>query len=326
MPVTVRQLEIFNAVVENGQVTKAAQKLFITQSAVSLALNEMENQLGGVLFDRSGRRLELNDRGRYFLPLSREILDKLEDLDCLMNEKDGQFAGTLNLVASSTIGNYVLPYLITAFKSMHPDVYFNMLVSNTKTAEKMILDRAVDLGFIEGEVNHEKINVTNWFQDELVLITRSTKDTESEQMCDVATDLKNYKFVMREAGSGTAQIFKTKLGKHVTDLNVVMELGHTEAIKKAVEAGAGIGCLSSLTVCRAMNRGWLRQITLKGVNMQRQLYVIQHKNKAKTRLMNEFLDFCFLLSQCEQGRSCLSSPENFQELVLQFSEEENKTG
>ncbi len=318
MPITMRQLEIFKAVVDTGQVTKAAQSLYITQSAVSLALNEMENQLGGALFDRIGRRLELNDRGRYFLPLSREILDKLEDLDSLMNEKDGKFAGTLKLVASSTIGNYVLPYLITVFKSMYPDVHFNMLVSNTNTAEKMIIDRTVDLGFVEGDVNNEKISVTNWFQDELVLIVRSTNDSESEIVCDVATDLKKYKWVMREPGSGTAQIFKSKLGKHVTDLDVVMELGHTEAIKKAVEAGAGIGCLSSLTVCRAISRGWLQQVRLEGVDMTRQLVIIQHKDKAKTRLMNEFLEFCFLLSRCSEGQACLSSPENFQELVLQF--------
>jgi DNA-binding transcriptional LysR family regulator len=318
MPITMRQLEIFKAVVDTGQVTKAAQSLYITQSAVSLALNEMENQLGGALFDRIGRRLELNDRGRYFLPLSREILDKLEDLDSLMNEKDGKFAGTLKLVASSTIGNYVLPYLITVFKNMYPDVHFNMLVSNTNTAEKMIIDRTVDLGFVEGDVNNEKISVTNWFQDELVLIVRSTSDSESEIVCDVTTDLKKYKWVMREPGSGTAQIFKSKLGKYVTDLDVVMELGHTEAIKKAVEAGAGIGCLSSLTVCRAISRGWLQQVRLEGVDMTRQLVIIQHKDKAKTRLMNEFLEFCFLLSRCSEGQACLSSPENFQELVLQF--------
>lgn len=319
MSITMRQLEIFKAVVDTGQVTKAAQSLFITQSAVSLALNEMENQLGGPLFDRIGRRLELNDRGRYFLPLSREILDKLEDLDNLMNEKDGEFAGTLKLVASSTIGNYVLPYLITVFKLMHPDVHFNMLVCNTNTAEKMILERTVDLGFVEGEVSNEKISVTNWFQDELFLITRPAKDTASEIVCDITTDLHKHKWVMREPGSGTAQTFKNKLGKHVTDLNVVMELGHTEAIKRAVAVGAGVGCLSNLAVCRAINRGWLQRIRLTGVDMTRQLCIIQHKNKAKTRLMNEFLDFCFLLSQCGEGQICLSSPEKFQELVLQFS-------
>jgi DNA-binding transcriptional LysR family regulator len=281
----------------------------------------MENQLGGNLFDRSGRSMKLNDRGRFFLPISRDILDKLEDLDCLMNEKDGKFAGSLQLVASSTIGNYVLPYLITAFKSMHPDVHFNMLVCNTRAAEKLILERSVDLGFVEGEVSHEQIKVTSWFQDELVLICHTTDNPEREIVLDVRTDLKTHKWVMREAGSGTAQTFKSKLGKYVTDLDVVMELGHTEAIKKAVEAGAGIGCLSNLTVCRAVNRGWLQEIQLEGVDMKRQLYVIQHKNKAKTRLMNEFLDFCYLLSQCSAGRSCLSSPEDFQELVLQFSKE-----
>jgi DNA-binding transcriptional LysR family regulator len=321
MSVTIRQLQIFNAVVESGQVTRAAQCLFISQSAVSLALNEMEIQLGGALFDRSGRCLELNDRGRYFLPISKDILDRLDNLDNLMNEKDGRFAGSLNLVASSTIGNYVLPYLITAFKSMHPNVHFNMLVYNTKTAEKLIIDRTVDLGFVEGEVNNEQITTEEWFQDELVLISRPPSTKESEIRCNVATDIKKYKWVMREPGSGTAQIFKSKLGEYVTDLNVVMEFGHTEAIKKAVEAGAGIGCLSNLTVYRAISRGWLQQVHLEGIDMKRQLYIIQHKNKAKTRLINEFLDFCFLLSRCDEGQACLSSPENFQNLVLHFTDE-----
>jgi DNA-binding transcriptional LysR family regulator len=318
MAVTIRQLKIFNAVVESGQVTKAAQGLSITQSAVSLALNEMENQLGGALFDRSGRSLELNDRGRYFLPICREILDKLDNLDMLMNEKDGQFGGSLNLVASSTIGNYILPYLLTAFKSMHPNVYFTMRVCDTETVERLIVDREADLGFVEGEVNNEQVTAKPWFQDELVLISGSTKNKEPEQVCNVATDIKKYQWVMREAGSRTAQIFKSKLGKYVTDLNVVMELGHTEAIKNAVETGAGIGCLSSLTVCRTIQRGGLQKIRLEGVDMKRQLYVIQHKNKARTHLMNEFLDFCFLLSQCREGQACLSSPESFQDLVRQF--------
>lgn len=324
MSATIRQLQIFNAVVENGQVTKAAQQLFLTQSAVSLALNEMENHLGGPLFDRSGRCLELNDRGRYFLPLSREILDKLEALNTLMNEKDGKFAGSLNLVASSTIGNYVLPYLITAFINMYPDVHINMLVYNTKTVKKLILDRTVDLGFVEGEVNNEQIVARDWFHDELVLISRPEKDANIQRVCDITTDLKNYKWVMREPGSGTAETFKSKLGKYVTNLNVVMELGNTEAIKKAVEAGAGIGCLSKLTVYRAISRGWLQEIPLLGVDTERQLSIIHHKNKAKTRLIHEFLDFCFLLTQCSKGNSCLSSPENFQKHILQFTEMKNR--
>lgn len=318
MSITIRQLEIFNAVVESGQVTKAAKSLLISQSAVSLALNEMENQLGGPLFDRTGRCLELNDRGRFLLPLGREILDKLENLDHLMNEKDGQFAGTLNLAASSTVGNYVLPYLITAFQNLHPSVFFNMLVSNTSSSEQLVMERAVDLAFVEGEVHNQQIITTQWFHDELVLVTRPLSDSASETTCDVATDIKKFDWIMREPGSGTAQTFKMKLGRHITDLNVIMELGHTEAIKKAVEAGAGVACLSNLTVCKEVDQKRLQQIMIQGVDMNRQLYILQHKSRAQTRLVHEFLDFCLLLSQCKEGRACLTSPENLERLIEQF--------
>ena len=181
------------------------------------------------------------------------------------------------------------------------------------------------LFFLEGKGTNDQVGVTNWFQDELVLFSGSTGEIGAKTVCDVTKDIKKYKWVMREAGSGTAQIFKSKLGRYVTDLNVVMELGHSEAIKKAVKADAGIGCLSNLAVCRAISRGWLYQIPLKGVDMRRQLTIIQHKNKAKTRLMSEFLDFCFVLSQHGEGQACLSSPEKFQDLVLQFTEKSKNT-
>jgi DNA-binding transcriptional LysR family regulator len=318
MAITFRQLEIFNAVVETQQVTKASKKLFITQSAVSLALIELENQLGGPIFDRQGRSLILNDRGRYLLPLSREIICQMNNVYTLMNEKDGNIVGSLNLVASSTIGNYVLPYLISAFKRMHPDVYITMLVLNTRAAEKLIVDRKVDAGFVEGEVNNEQVLVTPWFKDELVLISNADNITEDSDVCNVATDLKKYKWVMREQGSGTAQIFKKKLGKHVTDLNIIMELGHTEAIKSAVKSGVGVACLSNLTVCADVENGSLKRLYIEGVDMERQLSVIQHKNKVMTKLMQEFLDFCFLMSECSHGQACLSSPHTLMTLVKQF--------
>ena len=114
------------------------------------------------------------------------------------------------------------------------------------------------------------------------------------------------------------EIFKKKLGKHVTDLNIIMELGHTEAIKSAVKSGAGVGCLSNLTVCGDVENGSLKRLNIEGVDMERQLSVIQHKKKAMTKLMQEFLDFCFLMSQCSHGQACLSSPHTLMTLVEQF--------
>ncbi|MCX5877053.1 MAG: LysR family transcriptional regulator, partial [Deltaproteobacteria bacterium] len=119
MSITLRQLEIFVAVAETQQVTKASEKLFLTQSAVSMALNELQNQLGGPLFDRRGRALLINDRGRYLLPFAKEILCQINNIETLMTEKNDKVVGALKIVASSTVGNYVLPYLIGAFKQMH---------------------------------------------------------------------------------------------------------------------------------------------------------------------------------------------------------------
>ena len=319
MSITLRQLEIFVAVVEEKQVTKASKKLFITQSAVSLALSELESQLGGTLFDRDSRSLLLNDRGRYLLPLCREILYKVNNVCQLMNEKDGRIAGALKIVASSTIGNYVLPHLASVFKSIYPDVYITIQILNTRAAEQLIVDRKVDLGFVEGEVSNELIRVIPWFNDELVIIANPENFPAGDHRFNLARDMKRSTWIMREKGSGTAQIFKKKLGEYVTDLNVAMELGHTEAIKKAVQTGTGLGCLSNLAVCGEIDRGELKKLYLEDVDMKRTLFIIQHKNKVNTLLMAEFLGFCEIVCRCSQGRECFTSPQKIKSLLSQLS-------
>ena len=319
MQITLRQFEIFSAVVEEKQVTRASKKLFITQSAVSHALSELEEQLGGPLFDRDSRSLLLNDRGRYFLPLCREILAKTEHVWEVMNETKGVIAGSLNIVASSTIGNYVLPHLVGVFKSMYPETYLNIQIHNTRVAEQLILDRKVDIGFVEGEVEHENILVTPWFEDELVIIAHPRDILAISNRFHLQRDMSKAKWVMRVKGSGTAQIFKKKIGSQITKLNVVMELGHTEAVKKAVEAGCGLACLSNLAVSGEIERKELRELHLEGVDMKRTLHIIQHKSKVNTRLINEFLSFCKIMSRCSHGRECLTSPQKIKSLVKKYS-------
>ncbi len=320
MPITLRQLEIFIAVAETQQVTKASKKLFLTQSAVSMALAELENQLGGLLFDRQGRSLLLNDRGRYLLPLGQDIISQVNNVESLMSEHSGSLAGSLRIVASSTIGNYLLPYLIGFFIHRHPNVNIDMLVVNTKVAEELIVDGNYDLGFVEGAVSSERLQIIPWFQDELVIFAGPTHDTASRDHFRIPEDLKKCRWIMREEGSGTAQIFKSKLGEHASDLRVVMKLGHSEAIKKAVESGAGVGCLSILTICREMEHGWLKRFQVDGVDMHRQLLMIHRKNKAKTRLINKFMDFCSIMTECSQSRKCLTSPWKLQDLLANYDE------
>ncbi|PIE68692.1 MAG: LysR family transcriptional regulator [Deltaproteobacteria bacterium] len=319
MAVTLRQLEIFIAVAETQQVTRASKKLHLTQSAVSMALGELENQLGGPLFDRHGRSLLLNDRGRYLLPLAKEILNQVANIETMLNEEQDIVAGSLEIVASSTIGNYVLPYLIGAFMRQNPEAHINMLVLNTLAAERLVASGEADLGFVEGGVGVEGLTSEPWFEDELGVIVSPTHQLASTSSFQVPTDLKKTVWVMREEGSGTAETFTRKLGRHASMLKVATQTGHTEAIKKAVESGIGAACLSRLTVCREVKEGWLKILPIKGFNTRRQLSIIRREDKVTTRLMDEFLNFCKAVVENQLFKESLASPWKLQELLTSFT-------
>jgi len=325
MAITFRQLEIFIAVAETQQVTRASKKLFLTQSAVSMALGELENQLGGPLFDRHGRSLLLNDRGRYLLPLSKQILNQVANVETMLTEQSDSVAGVLEIVASSTIGNYVLPHLIGAFMQLHPDAHINMLVVNTMAAENLVAKGEADLGFVEGEINIDSLVASDWFEDELGIIVNPSHKLAAREAFKIPEDLKETSWVMREEGSGTAEIFTKKLGKHASLLKVVTKTGHTEAIKKAVESGTGAACLSMLTVRRELEHGWLKILPIEGMDMRRQLRVIQHKDKIVTKLMSEFLEFCELAAEGMSGEECLSLPDNLKTFLERYRSERNIT-
>ena len=321
MAITLRQLEIFIAVAETAQVTKASKKLFVTQSAVSMALAELENQLGGSLFDRHGRSLLLNARGRYLLPLAKDITCQVSNVETMMTERNDKLEGTIDVVASTTIGNYILPYLIGAFKRVHPKVHVNLLVYNTRYAEKLVQDGKMDVGYVEGLLStNREILVKPWFRDELVVLCGPADPLAYKDIFDIKIDLKDKKWIMREKGSGTDAIFRDKMHDYLDQITVVMEMGHPEAIKRAVESGAGIACLSSLCVCRETEHGWIKSLKVKGLDMKRQLQIIFRRDKEMQSHLVEFMNFCNVMSSCsEEERVCLSSPWKLQSLLARYS-------
>ncbi len=320
MSITLRQLEIFIAVAETAQVTKASKKLFVTQSAVSMALAELENQLGGSLFDRHGRSLLLNARGRFLLPLAKDITSQVSSIETTMSERNDKLDGLLKVVASTTLGNYILPYLIGAFKRIHPNVHVDLLVYNTKYAEKLVYENEMDVGFVEGPLaGKEEIQVRTWFEDELVVLCGPTDPLAHNDVFDISTDLEGKKWIMRETGSGTADSVSEKFGKYMNDVHIVMEMGHPEAVKRAVESGAGIACLSALCICREVEHGWLKGLKIEGLNMKRQLKIIQRKDLEISDAMAEFLSFCDVMTICDDSRICLSSPWKLQSLLARHS-------
>ena len=320
MSITLRQLEIFIAVAETAQVTKASKKLFVTQSAVSMALAELENQLGGSLFDRHGRSLILNARGRYLLPLGKDIVAQVGSIETIMSERNDKLEGHINIAASSSLGNYILPYLIGAFKKAHPKVHINMRVNNTKHVEKMVVDERADIGFVEGVLDKaDGIFARPWFKDELVVLTAPSDPIANNESYNLERDLPNSRWIMREKDSGTAAIFKQKMKGNFDKVNIVMEMGNPEAVKRAVESGVGIACLSALTICREVENGWLKNLKIDGIDMKRQLQIISRKDTQVDDALAEFLVFCDVMSDCDEENVCLSSPWKLQSMLARHS-------
>jgi DNA-binding transcriptional LysR family regulator len=136
---------------------------------------------------------------------------------------------------------------------------------------------------------------------------------------NIERDLAGSRWIMRERGSGTAAIFREKMKDHLDEVKIVMEMGHPESVKRAVESGVGIACLSALTICREVENGWLKSLKIDGLDMKRQLRIISRKDSQVDDAMAEFLGFCDVMSACEEENVCLSSPWKLQSLLARHS-------
>jgi len=194
------------------------------------------------------------------------------------------------------------------------------LVYNTRHAEKLVLDKEVDVGFVEGPLSgREEVQWRPWFEDELVVLCGPTDPLAHNEVFDIDTDLKGKKWIMRESDSGTVATIRERFGKYMEDVHVVMEMGHPEAVKRAVESGAGITCLSALSICREAENGWLKGLKIEGLDMKRQLRIIQRKDTEISDALAEFLSFCDVMTICDDSRICLSSPWKLQSLLARHS-------
>ena len=170
MPLTLRQLEIFERVAKSGHVTKASEQLLLSQSAVSMAIAELEKFAGAPLFERRGRRLFLNDRGRQILPEVHEVLKRVGTIEQFLNESMGEPIGVLKVGASTTIGNYLLPLIVGEFSRQYPRAKALLFVGNTRQIETAVEDGEYDLGLIEGPSHNSSLVSAPWRDDELVVI------------------------------------------------------------------------------------------------------------------------------------------------------------
>ncbi|WP_423460183.1 LysR family transcriptional regulator [Ottowia sp. VDI28] len=284
---TLRQLSIFVAMVRTGTTHAAAAQISRSQSAASAALAELEEALGASLFDRVGRRLVLNANGRALLAPAQAMLEQAGDIQSLFKSERGAH---IRVAASFTIGEYLLPPRIAAWSQAWPKSLIQMRVGNTKEVIESVAELGVDLGFVEGPQTHAEVVIHPWLEDELVIVAAPghplTERVVARRQLDEAH------WVLREADSGTRKVADEWLLNNLRQVNVAMELGSTEAIKRVVACGDGIAFLSGHAAEQSLKDGRLAIVRTDLPKARRRLGVVVHRRKQQGQAVLDFIRHC----------------------------------
>ncbi len=287
---TFEQLRIFAAVAEREHVTQAAHDLHLTQSAVSAAITALESRYAIRLFDRIGRRIALTDAGRAFLGEARAILARVADAEAVLADLAEFRRGELTIAASQTIGTYWIPRVIQAFANQFPGIRIALELGNTEFVADRVRDGGALIGFVEGPVDEPTLAVDRLFADELLLVAAPGDPWLSASGAPVGR-LGSARWVSREKGSGTRIALEAALrhfGLPETIVGAALELPSNEAVRTAVEAGAGVTVLSRMVVETALATGALVAVALPLPG--RSFNALRHRERYFGRAAAAFVD------------------------------------
>lgn len=287
-----RRLQVFYTVAKLLSFTKAADALHMTQPAVTFQIRQLEDHFNTRLFDRTHNRVSLTEAGQVAYQFSERIFELYAEMENAVKELTGDVSGALTVGASTTIAEYMLPSLLGTFKAKHPDVNLRLKVSNTEGIVSMVENNVIDLGVVEAPVANKNLLVEVCQEDELVLVVPADHPLAQREAVS-ATELVGYPFICREEGSGTREVVTEYLnaqGIDRTDLNECLELGSSESIKGAVEAGMGVSILSRATLGKELELGMLAAVPLSPP-LTRPFSFVRQRQKFRLRAMEELLEF-----------------------------------
>ena len=285
-------LQMFCRVVDEGSVSKAARLGFVSQPAVTRQIRQLENRYGSELFDRMDGKLSLSATGKILYPYAKEIIQ----LDTLsferIQEKTETTDSVLNVGASLTIGEYLLPGLLGNFKKHNTDIKFNLLIGNTPSILYKLEGNKIDIALVESAVNESKYKVKKFADDELILVTTYNHRWKEREEIDIH-ELTEEKMIWREKDSGTRLIVEKALNKYgvLDTIENAMELGSIQSIKSAVEGDLGISILPKLTVIKELKNKDLREVPIKDFSLVRDLWMVQKSRRFKKRAQISFETF-----------------------------------
>jgi DNA-binding transcriptional LysR family regulator len=288
------ELNVFVQAAEAMSFTGAAQRLHISQPAVSMQINNLEKRLNTILFDRSGRNIRRTEAADMLLPLAREILNYATHIEEAMASLHGELSGHLQIGCSTSGGRYVLPHLIARFRQRNPNVRVTVGICTPESAVDQVCDGQSQLSILSSEISCRDVEYRPFFEDRVVLIVPIGHPWTARESI-TPQQLTGQPFILREETAGTRRVMQTGLLDHdvrISDLDTVMELGSAEAIVTAVEAGIGIAFISRIVARRAIQVGHVAEVPVEELNLKRQLHMIRHSRRAQTRAQAAFWDFC----------------------------------
>lgn len=287
MKLTLRQMEIFLNVVKSGHLTNVAKEMKLSQSAISMSIKELENILGRPVFDRINKKLVLNEVGRAFHGEIKPIFKKLTDIE--YEFKNSENKGMIRVGASTTIVDYLMPSIICSYMSSYPDVKITLKEGNTQEISDMIKEGLLDIAFVEGFVSESDIVKEKIGVDELLIVTENDVIANAKPV--FIDELSAMRWVLREEGSGTREVFLEYIKDKVDNLNIFLELGHTESIKSILKNRDCVTCISKISVEKELREGKLFQVPVKNFECKRDFLMIYHKDKYHSALFEKFVFF-----------------------------------
>ncbi|MDF2381115.1 LysR family transcriptional regulator [Nostoc ellipsosporum NOK] len=286
------RLKVFQAVAAHLSFTKAAAELFITQPAVTRHIRELEEELGVSLFERKANRVQLTQAGDILLAHAGRVADVYKQIDFDINQLRQRFAGALQLGASTTIGQYILPSLLAGFYEAYPDVKLSLLNGNTQQIETALLDKKIELGFVEGKTRNTQLRYTTFLEDEMVVVAHAQQPLAKHTSLTLK-QLATLPLVLRERGSGSLEVVEHALAAHnmrLDQMNPVMQLGSTEGIKSFLRHTNCLGIVSVAALQQELPEKEFRIIPVKGLSIPRTFYVVHLQGKP-SGLPATFLQF-----------------------------------
>lgn len=286
MKLSLRQVEIFLNTVDLGHLTRVAEKLGVSQSAVSMSIKELENILGKPLFNRINKKLILNEVGRAFYQSVEPLFKRMEDIERDFKNTDSR--GLMRIGASTTVVDNLMPAIICEYTTNTPEVKLELREGRSKELVELIKKGEIDIAFTESPTNDSDVVAEAIREDEMVVVTADPEYAKGKYSIE---DILDKKWILETRGCSTREVFMEKIKHAKKDLNIFLELGHVESIKSMLKKGKTFACLSILSAQKDIDNGELHQVKVTGLKCMRNFYVVYHKNKCRGDLYNDFLDF-----------------------------------